>query len=115
MSPIQQIRNLPSTVKAAIAITGTILTLVTGVWAVDDRYVDQKEAVQTLEQYNMQVQQQISDQQKQFQMWELERLTEQYYQLKRLQRMYPDDTEIGQELNATQNRRDNLKEQLGLH
>jgi len=112
MSPIKQFNNLPGTIKSAIAIGVSLLTFVGGVWAFDDRYVDQGEAITTLKQYNMQIQQQIAGQEQEFKARELERLTEQYYLLKRMSRMYPDDQELLEELEIVKERRERMRESL---
>lgn len=112
MSPIKQFNKLPTYAKVAAGILTFLITFTGAVIAIDERYVDQVEIVSSLQQYDQKVQQQIQGQALQFKMWELEQMTDQYYQLKRLQRMYPDDAEITDELEAVKERRDKLKEEL---
>ena len=78
----------------------------------DDRYVDVQEASSSLQAFDTRIQQQITLQDNQLKMWQYDAATEEYYRLKRLQRMYPDDLELQDELKISKERRDDLKIKL---
>lgn len=118
MSPREKFNKLPTKLKVGLGIAATIVTLVSGVVtaaiAVDERMVDQNELIQTIEQYDLKVQQQIKNIEKDSKMRDYNRITERYYSLKRQQRMYPDDEEIAAELEEVKAQREKLKIELKL-
>ena len=62
-----------------LASAGLILTFITGIWFIDDRYVDAKEIKDIKEQINLRID-----------TYEYRELTKQYYELKKLVRENPD-------------------------
>jgi hypothetical protein len=114
MSPVSSFKKLSTEVKVGLAIISALFGIVTGVWAVDDRYVDQSEIVQTLEQYDASIQKRMDEYEKDNQIKDYNRLTDQYYQHKRLKGMYPDDVEIREEFDSIKSRRESLGQELGL-
>ena len=66
-----------------LASAGLILTFITGVWFIDDRYVDAKDLNNLKEQINLRID-----------TYEYRELTKQYYELKKLVRENPDSEEL---------------------
>lgn len=114
MSPLQTFNRLPGLVKGAIAVTASLLTIVGGVWAIDDRYVDQVEIVQSLQQLDQSIQQRMDDFEQTQKVKELQQVTERYYQLKRMQRMYPDEVELAEDLTNAKQKKESLEQELNI-
>ncbi len=114
MSPIESFNSLSTKVKAFVATGATLATLVGAVWAVDDRYVDQTEAIQTLEQYDLRVQTQIGQLERDAKVKDYTYLTDSYYQKKALLEKTPNDLELLDEYYNIKDRRQRLGVELGL-
>ena len=114
MSPIQKFKSLSTLLKTVITVAAALLTLVTGVWAIDDRYVDQVEIVQSLQQLNQSIQQRMDDFEQTQKVKELQQVTERYYQLKRMQRMYPDEVELAEDLTNAKQKKESLEQELNI-
>jgi len=74
-------------VMKALGSAALVITFITGVWLIDDRYVDAKEQ-QTMKQ---QIYLRIDT-------YEYRELTKQYYELKKLVRDNPDSEELKEQL-----------------
>ena len=66
-----------------LASAALIITFITGVWFIDDRYVDAKEIKDIKEQINLRID-----------TYEYRELTKQYYELKKLVRENPESIEL---------------------
>ena len=85
----------------ALGSAALVITFITGVWLIDDRYVDAKEQ-QTMKQ---QIYLRIDT-------YEYRELTKQYYELKKLVRDNPDSEELVEQLEEVKLERAELKERI---
>ena len=88
-------------VMKALGSAALVITFITGVWLIDDRYVDAKEQ-QTMKQ---QIYIRIDT-------YEYRELTKQYYELKKLVRENPDSEELVEQLEEVKLERAELKERI---
>ncbi|MDP7366811.1 MAG: hypothetical protein QGH83_06090 [Candidatus Pacebacteria bacterium] len=88
-------------VMKALGSAALVITFITGVWLIDDRYVDAKEQ-QTMKQ---QIYLRIDT-------YEYRELTKQYYELKKLVRENPDSEELVEQLEEVKLERAELKERI---
>jgi len=78
-----------------------IITFITGIWFIDDRYVDAKEIKDIKEQINLRID-----------TYEYRELTKQYYELKKLVRENPDSEELKEQLKEVEKERAELKKRI---
>tara|TARA_R100000656_G_scaffold20580_1_gene18419 strand:+ start:58 stop:345 length:288 start_codon:yes stop_codon:yes gene_type:complete len=78
-----------------------IITFITGVWFIDDRYVDAKELKTQKEQINLRID-----------TYEYRELTKQYYELKKLVRENPESIELKEQLKEIEKERTELKKRI---
>ena len=78
-----------------------IITFITGIWFIDDRYVDAKEVQSIKEQIYLRIDTN-----------EYRELTKQYYELKKLVRENPDSEELKEQLKEVEKERAELKKQI---
>ena len=78
-----------------------IITFITGIWFIDDRYVDAKEVQSIKEQIYLRID-----------TYEYRELTKQYYELKKLVRENPDSEELKEQLKEVEKERAELKKQI---
>ncbi len=88
-------------VMKALGSAALVITFITGVWLIDDRYVDAKEQ-QTMKQ---QIYLRIDT-------YEYRELTKQYYELKKLVRENPNSEELVEQLEEVKLERAELKERI---
>lgn len=100
--------------KIAIAAITTIAALGGSIVAVDNYFMSEAEAAQSLGQIQKSFELQIQQQQKQMKMMQYDFLTEQYYKQKRYVQEHPQDLEAQEELNYIIQKRNNLRRDLGL-
>jgi len=104
--------------KLTFSVIGTLLAIVVSVggiiWAAEDRYVDEKEAVQTIRQMQSVLDKRMSSLERKNLMQEYVFLTEQYYIFKDRTMIYAGDEEIIREFERIKIRREAIKEELGL-
>ena len=81
--------------------TALIITFITGVWFIDDRYVDAKEVQSIKEQIYLRID-----------TYEYRELTKQYYELKKLVRENPDSEELKEQLKEVEKERAELKKSI---
>ena len=81
--------------------TALIITFITGVWFIDDRYVDAKEVQSIKEQIYLRID-----------TYEYRELTKQYYELKKLVRENPDSEELKEQLKEVEEERAELKKKI---
>ncbi|MDP7366592.1 MAG: hypothetical protein QGH83_04965 [Candidatus Pacebacteria bacterium] len=81
--------------------TALIITFITGVWFIDDRYVDAKEVQSIKEQIYLRIDTN-----------EYRELTKQYYELKKLVRENPDSEELKEQLKEVEKERAELKKSI---
>jgi hypothetical protein len=82
------------TIIRALGGAALILTLITGIWFIDDRYVDAKDLNNLKEQINLRID-----------TYEYRELTKQYYELKKLIRENPDSEELKDQLKEVEEER----------
>ena len=78
-----------------------IITFITGIWFIDDRYIDAKELNNQKEQINLRID-----------TYEYRELTKQYYELKKLVRENPDSQELKDQLREVEKERAELKKRI---
>ena len=78
-----------------------IITFITGIWFIDDRYVDAKEVQSIKEQIYLRIDTN-----------EYRELTKQYYELKKLVRENPDSQELKDQLREVEKERAELKKKI---
>ena len=78
-----------------------IITFITGIWFIDDRYVDAKEVQSIKEQIYLRIDTN-----------EYRELTKQYYELKKLVRENPDSEELKEQLKEVEKERAELKKRI---
>jgi len=78
-----------------------IITFITGIWFIDDRYVDAKELKTQKEQINLRID-----------TYEYRELTKQYYELKKLVRENPESIELKEQLKEIEKERTELKKRI---
>ena len=78
-----------------------IITFITGIWFIDDRYVDAKEVQSIKEQIYLRID-----------TYEYRELTKQYYELKKLVRENPESIELKEQLKEVEKERAELKKQI---
>jgi len=81
--------------------TTLIITFITGVWFIDDRYVDAKEVQSIKEQIYLRIDTN-----------EYRELTKQYYELKKLVRENPESIELKEQLREVEKERAELKKSI---
>ena len=84
-----------------LASAGLILTFITGIWFIDDRYVDAKDLNNLKDQINLRID-----------TYEYRELTKQYYELKKLIRENPDSQELRDQLKEVEKERAELKKRI---
>jgi len=84
-------------------LTGIVLiiTFITGIWFIDDRYVDAKEVQSLKEQIYLRIDTN-----------EYRELTKQYYELKKLVMENPDSEELKEQLKEIKKEREELKKRI---
>ena len=78
-----------------------IITFITGIWFIDDRYVDAKEVQSIKEQIYLRIDTN-----------EYRELTKQYYELKKLVRENPESIELKEQLREVEKERAELKKSI---
>ena len=78
-----------------------IITFITGIWFIDDRYVDAKEVQSIKEQIYLRIDTN-----------EYRELTKQYYELKKLVRENPESIELKEQLKEVEKERAELKKKI---
>ena len=89
------------TILRILGGTALILTLITGIWFVDDRYVNAKDLNNLKEQIYLRIDTN-----------EYRELTKQYYELKKLVRENPDSEELKEQLKEIKKEREELKKRI---
>jgi len=89
------------TIIRALGGAALILTLITGIWFIDDRYVDAKDLNNLKEQINLRID-----------TYEYRELTKQYYELKKLIRENPDSEELKDQLKEVEEERKEIRKRI---
>ena len=89
------------TILRILGSAALILTLITGIWFVDDRYVNAKDLNNLKEQIYLRIDTN-----------EYRELTKQYYELKKLVRENPDSQELKDQLKEVEKERAELKKRI---
>jgi len=108
----EYLNNLPLTIKYFAAAITFMITLCGGIYAMEDRYVDQTEIAQSLDMFNLKMKTDIDKLSLQIQQDRLENVTTEYYRLKQLIRLYPDDSELKDEFEQVKERRLEIKRKI---
>jgi len=103
---------LPSWIKYATTIISLIVTLGGGLYAMDDRYVSDKEAAQSLQNFDMKMKQELNKIELQMMSNQLENITTEYYKHKQMIRAYPSDQELKEEFEVLKERRTEIKKEI---
>jgi len=104
--------NLPTWIKYATTVLSLIATLAGGLYAMDDRYVSDKEAAQSLQSFDQKIQQDLSKIELQLLQSELENATDAYYKHKHLIKVYPEDQELQEELIYLKEKREKIQAEI---
>jgi len=104
--------KLPIWVKYTTTIVSLVAALAGGLYAMDDRYVSDKEAAQSLQNFDMKIQQDLNKIELQILQNELENITQTYFKHKQLIKAYPDDIELREELEILKQNRENIKAKI---
>jgi len=114
--PIQTTKKfwttIPGWMKYATTVVSLVAALAGGIYAMDDRYVSNEEAAQSLQMFNMKMQQDLNKIELQIDQNQLESITTEYYKHKQLIRVYPDDQELQEELENIKERRNAIKKSI---
>lgn len=89
------------TILRILGSAALILTLITGIWFVDDRYVNAKDLNNLKEQINLRID-----------TYEYRELTKQYYELKKLIRENPDSEELKDQLKEVEEERKEIRKRI---
>jgi len=89
------------TIIRALGGATLILTLITGIWFIDDRYVNAKDLNNLKEQINLRID-----------TYEYRELTKQYYELKKLIRENPDSEELKDQLKEVEEERKEIRKRI---
>jgi hypothetical protein len=89
------------TILRILGSAALIITFITGIWFIDDRYVDAKEVQSIKEQIYLRIDTN-----------EYRELTKQYYELKKLVRENPDSEELKEQLKEVEKERAELKKRI---
>jgi len=106
------LNNLPITVKYLASAITFFITLCGGIYAMEDRYVNQSEIAQSLDMFNLKMKTDIDKLSLEIQQDRLENVTIEYYRIKQLIRLYPDDQELKDEFEQLKNRRSEIKQKI---
>ena len=107
MSPIEKIKELPQWLKNGAAAMSLIGVVSGAVIAAEDRYVNEKEAVQSMQMMQQNLQSQIT-------MVQYDFIDDQYYKAKARLRDNPDDPAALEDFQQLKERREALRKELGL-
>ena len=101
--PTINIPNIPSYIWKIIVSTGVVISLIGGVWAIDDRYI-QKEVLEKA----------MSDVDLKFDLFRLENLRDQEIKYKMWMRESPNDQGLKDEYQTLIKREEQLKQKIDL-
>ena len=103
---------LTSTIKLAAMAIVCGIGIFTSVWAIDDRYVDEREIVASLKDYNREVNIRIEKLQRQNLQTQYNDITDRYYRLQSLIAQHGPVPALVAELDWVEKRREELRKQL---
>lgn len=104
--------SIPSYLKYATTIVSLIAALAGGIYAMEDRYVNQAEISKSLDMFNLKVQNDLDHIELQILQSRYDSLTSEYYRTKQLIKAYPEDGELKNEINNITIERTNIKEKI---
>jgi hypothetical protein len=90
--------NLSTKVWGIVGSIVLVISLLTGIWAVDDRYIDASELSQTKQQIFLK-----------FDQSDYDALTQKYYQLKLLSEKNPEDRALKERVDKIEDERQKIK------
>jgi len=100
---------MPSWIKYATTIISLVVALCGGIYAMEDRYVSDKEAAESLQNFNIKINRDLSKIELQILNNQLESITTEYYKHKQLVKTYPEDEELSEELELIKENRQKIK------
>ena len=106
------ISGFPTWLKYTASVISLISALAGGLYAMDDRYVSDKEAAQSLQSFDMKIQQDLTKIELQILQTELENANDTYYKHKQLIRTYPTDQELKDDLMIIKEKREKIKKEI---
>ena len=104
--------DMPSWIKLASAILITIFSLGSGVIAMEDRYVSEKEAASSLSLFNQKISQDFKMVDLKILNLQYTGLTDQYYRLKSLLGQHPNNIEMQEDFKRVKNERIDVKKKI---
>ncbi len=99
-------------IKLIISLITVIFALTGAIFAMEDRYVSEKEASQSLQSFNEKVVQEFKIMKLSLLYMKYDNATKEYYSLRRLVRENPNDVELKNDLEAVSKYRAQLKEKI---
>ena len=104
--------SIPAYLKYVTTIISLIAALAGGIYAMEDRYVNQAEISKSLDMFNLKVQNDLDHIELQILQSRYDSLTSEYYRTKQLIKAYPEDGELKNEINNITIERTNIKEKI---
>ncbi len=103
---------MPRWVKSLAIIVALLGSIAGSIYAIDDRYVTDKEAATSLESFNSKMDQEVIKIRMQILELSKNGIITEYYKHKELIRAYPNDKELKQELIEIRQRRDIVDQKI---
>ncbi len=107
--------QLTTTIKLIAVIFSVIISLGGALYAVEDRYVTQKQAATSLQSFDQAVKKDLVSLELQILNNSLESATDQYHKQRQLVREYPGDIELQHELDRIRSRMITIQEKIDDH
>lgn len=104
--------KIPSYLKYLASVLSIVVTLAGAIYAMEDRYIDQKEVSHSLEMFNVKMKNDIDKIELQMLNNQLESTTSEYYKHKQLIRAYPEDEELKEEFEILKEKRETIKSRI---
>lgn len=104
--------SIPSYLKYVTTVVSLIAALAGGIYAMEDRYVNQAEISKSLEMFNIKVQNDLDHIELQILQSRYDNLTTEYYRSKQLSKAYPGDEELKEEIKNLNLERAKIKEKI---
>jgi len=104
--------GIPTYLKYITTIVSLVAALAGGIYAMEDRYVNQQDISKSLDMFNLKVQNDLDHIELQVLQSRYDNLTSEYYRMKQLNKAYPEDAELKDEMNYTYSERVKIKEKI---
>jgi len=106
------LEKIPKWVKSLTIIIALLSSIAGSIYAIDDRYVTDKEAATSLENFNSKMDQEVVKIRMQILELSKNSIITEYYKHKELIRAYPDDKDLKNELIEIKIRRDAINQKI---